>query len=79
MLQRRVHYKVARRYEIYLPVLRERVKYFSTGECFVDNYTGKGAIYYVTIATVTFSRAKITRFRVNAHLVFHWCLYARQE
>ena len=46
---------------------------------FVDNYTGKGAIYYVTIATVTFSRAKITCFRVNAHLVFHWCLYARQD
>ena len=44
----------------------------------------KGAIYYVAIAKVSFftcednmlfSHVKISRFRVKAHLVFHWCLY----
>ena len=44
----------------------------------------KGAIYYVTIATIIFftcedimlfSRVKISCFCTKAHLVFHWCLY----
>ena len=36
----------------------------------------KGAIYYVTISAVIFSRVKISIcFRAKAHLVFHWCLY----
>ena len=35
----------------------------------------KGAIYYVAIATVIFSRVKIPCFRAKAHLVFHRCLY----
>ena len=38
-------------------------------------FPAKGAIHYVAIATVTFSRVKITCFRAKAHLVFHWCLY----
>ena len=37
-------------------------------------FPAKGAIYYVAIATVTFSRVKISCFRTKAHLVFHWCL-----
>ena len=48
-------------------------------------YAAKGAIYYLTIATVIFSRVKITcyfhvwRYHVlaKAHLVFHWCLYKK--
>ena len=32
----------------------------------------KSAIYYVAIATVIFSRVKISCFRGKAHLVFHW-------
>ena len=32
-------------------------------------------IHYVTIATVFISRVKISCFRAEAHLVFHWCLY----
>ena len=39
----------------------------------------KGAIYYETIATVTFSHVKISSFRAKAHLVFHWCLYNNKE
>ena len=49
----------------------------------------KGAIYYVAIATVIFSRVKIlnmlfshvkiSSFRAKAHLVFHWCLYNNLE
>ena len=39
----------------------------------------KGAIYHaadrVAIATVTFSRVKMSCFRAKAHLVFRWCLY----
>ena len=35
----------------------------------------KGAIYYAAIATVIFSRVKISCFRGKAHLVFHWWLY----
>ena len=38
-------------------------------------FPAKGAIHYVAIATVIFSRVKITCFRAKAHLVFHWCLY----
>ena len=46
-------------------------------------YPMEGAIYYVAIATVIFSRennmlfscVKISCFRAKAHLVFHWCLY----
>ena len=46
-------------------------------------FTAKGAIYYVTITTVTFSRVKIILFScvkiscfcTKVHLVFHWCLY----
>ena len=42
-------------------------------------FPAKGAIYYVAIATVIFSReisrVKISCFRAKAHLVFHWCLY----
>ena len=34
-------------------------------------FPAKGAIYYVAIATVTFSRVKISCFRTKAHLVFH--------
>ena len=81
----------------------ERVKYFSTGGCFLyerrllinindvsnhftsiffcrflRDYWDKGAIHYVTIATVTCSRVKITRFCVNVHLVFYWCLHDTQ-
>jgi len=41
-------------------------------------YPAKGAIYYVAIATVIFSRVKISCFRAKAHLVFHWCLYNNQ-
>ena len=36
-------------------------------------FPAKGAIYYVAIATVIFSRVKISCFRAKAHLVFHWC------
>ena len=39
----------------------------------------KGAIYYVAIATVIFSRVKIPCFRAKAHLVFHWCLYNKMR
>ena len=35
-------------------------------------FIAKGAIYYVIIATVVFSRVKVC-FRTKAHLVFHWC------
>ena len=48
----------------------------------ISFFAVKGVIAYVTIATVIFSRVKITLFsRVKicfcgkAHLVFHWCLY----
>ena len=34
----------------------------------------KGAVYYEAIATVIFSRVKISSFRANAHVVFHYCL-----
>ena len=34
----------------------------------------KGAFLRVSIATVIFSRAKISCFHAKAHLVFHWCL-----
>ena len=39
----------------------------------------KSAIYYVAIATAIFSRVKITCFRVEAHMVFQWCLYNRER
>ena len=35
----------------------------------------KDTNYYEAIETVTFSHVKISSFRANAHLVFHWCLY----
>ena len=38
----------------------------------------KGAIYYVAIATVIFSRVKMSSFRTKAHLVFHWSLYNKK-
>ena len=40
-------------------------------------FPAKGGIYYVAIATVIFSRVKISCFRAKAHPVFHWywCLY----
>ena len=38
----------------------------------------KAAIYYVAIATVRFSHAKISSFRAKAHLVFYWCLYNKR-
>ena len=43
-------------------------------------FPAKGAIYYVTIATVIFSHVKfscvkVSCFRAKAHLVFRWCLY----
>ena len=41
-------------------------------------YAGKGAIYYATIATVIFSRVKISCLRAKASLVFHWCLYNKR-
>ena len=42
-------------------------------------FTVKGAIYYVAIAKVIFSRVKISCFRAKAHLVFHWCLYYKKS
>ena len=39
----------------------------------------KGAIYYVAITKVIFSHAKISSFRTKAHLVFHWCLYNKNQ
>ena len=45
----------------------EQVKYFFN------------TIYYVAIAKVIFSHVKISSFRANAHLVFHWCLYNNIE
>ena len=41
----------------------------------ISLFAAKDVIYYVTIATMVFSRVKIPRFCVKAHLVFHWCLY----
>ena len=41
-------------------------------------FPAKGVIYCVAIATVIFSRVKISRFSAKAHLVFHWCLYNKQ-
>ena len=43
------------------------------------NTSDKGAIYYVTITTVIYSRVKIWSFRAKAHLVFHWCFYNKQK
>ena len=43
----------------------------------------KGAIYYAAIATVIFSQGishvKMSCFRAKAHLVFHWCLYNKND
>ena len=39
----------------------------------------KGAIYYVAIAKVIFSHVKISSFRAKARLVFHWCLYNKDN
>ena len=39
----------------------------------------KDVIYYVAIATVIFSHVKISSFCVRAHLVFHWCLYNKND
>ena len=46
----------------------------------ISLFAAKGAIYYVTIATVIFSRVlfsrvKISCFRAKAHLIFHCCSY----
>ena len=43
----------------------------------ISLFAMKGAIYYVTIAMMIFSRVKIhvSCFHAKAHLVFHWCLY----
>ena len=38
-----------------------------------------GAIYYVPIATMIFSREKISCFSAKAHLVCHWCLYNKER
>ena len=40
---------------------------------------GKGAGYYVAIATAIFSHVKVSCFRGKAHLVFHWCLYNKSS
>ena len=45
----------------------------------ISLFASKGAIYYVTIATVIFSRVKISCFRAKAPLVFHWCLYDKKK
>ena len=45
----------------------------------ISLFAAKGAIYYVTIATVIFSRVTISCFRAKAHLVFHWCLYNKKN
>ena len=43
------------------------------------NSCEKGAIYYVTTTTMISSRVKIWSFRGKAHLVFHWCLYNKND
>ena len=45
----------------------------------ISLFAAKGAIYYVTIATVIFSHVEILCFHGKAHLVFHWCLYNKIE
>ena len=56
----------------------------NTKPFYLNSFLGlKGAVYYETVATVIFSRVKITcyfhmkisSFRAKAHLAFHWCLY----
>ena len=53
----------------------------------ISLFAAKGAIYYLTITTVIFSRVKnnmlfsrvkISCFCAKAHLVFHWCLYNKK-
>ena len=39
----------------------------------------KGPIYYVAIAKVIFSHVKKSSFRAKAHLVFHCCLYNKND
>ena len=38
-------------------------------------FAAEGTIYYVSVATVFFSRVKIACFRGKAHLVFYSWLY----
>ena len=39
----------------------------------------KGVIYHEDIVTAIFPHVKISSFRAKAHLVFHWCLYNKQQ
>ena len=81
----RGNYKAAWRYEISLRVLKNisrvsaatPIKYRTIS--LKQFFPAKGAIYYVAIATVIFSRVKISCFRAKAHLVFHWCLYNKYK
>ena len=94
----RGYYMAARRYKIYFRVLKNisRVNAANEWNIFIQIlmkyltislFAAKGAIYYVTIATVIslcednmlFSRVKMSCFRAKAHLVFHWCLYSKKR
>ena len=67
----RGYYMAARRYEISFGVLKNSSLVFKS---FHERHR-EARFSYVTIATVIFSRVKISCFRAKAHLVFHWCLY----
>ena len=87
----RGYYKVARRYEIFLWVLKNnqhaKGNFVSLSDhvMFYLSYKHqwntkpffglKGTVYYEAIATVIFSHVKIFSFSAKAHLVFHWCFY----
>ena len=57
------------RYKISLLVLKNISRVSAALKYF---FATKGAIDYVAIVTVIFSRVKISCFRGKAHLVFHW-------
>ena len=42
-------------------------------------FATKGAMYHVAIATVIFSRVKMSCLRAKVHLVFHWYIYITKQ
>ena len=57
---------VARRYEIYLRVLKNISQVSAANKYFFNTRSEDNML---------FSHVKISSFRAKAHLVFHWCSY----
>ena len=81
-IKHRGYYMAVRRYEISLTrreisylqaTMKCSIYYINTNEVPGElYYAAKGAIYYVTIATVIFSRVKISCFRVKAVVAWYF-------